>query len=113
MPLFRDGTTAVTQEVTGVTMMDDETAGKMAEAATEIAKTTGTALEIVKGAGGFLNKLVGESLTELGQALTDRIRIWRARNLLSAANKARIAQDALGPSVEFRQIPEGDAIRWI
>jgi hypothetical protein len=47
--------------------VNDETPGKIADATREVAKTTGIALEIVRDSGAFLNRLVGESLTELGQ----------------------------------------------
>jgi hypothetical protein len=93
--------------------LDEETNGKLADAAKEIAKTTGTALELVKSAGGFLHRLVGESLEELGQSLTDRIRIWRMRNLLAAAQKAQATASQLSKPIEFRALPEGDAVRWL
>lgn len=93
--------------------LDEETNGKLADAAKEIAKTTGTALELVKSAGGFLHRLVGESLEELGQSLTDRIRIWRMRNLLAAAQKAQATASQLSKPIEFRALPEGDAVRGL
>lgn len=93
--------------------MDDETVGKIADATKEVAKTTGLGLELVRAAGGFLNRLLGESLSELGLAGADRIRTWRLTNLIASAAKAKDKADALGLGEALRALPVSDSTRWI
>lgn len=63
--------------------MDDETA----KAAQEIAKSTAKAIDLVEKVGGFLNKVVGDAIVEVGSIASDWARLFRYKNLLKLQDK--------------------------
>jgi hypothetical protein len=93
--------------------MDEETLKQVARSAEQVAKTGEIALESLRDVGAFLYRLVGESLVELGQAGTDRIKAWRTRNLITIAAETRRELETRGLLTDFRSLPPGDSIRWI
>jgi hypothetical protein len=63
--------------------MDEETA----KATQEVAKTTGKAIDAAEKVGGFLNKVVGGTLVELGGTLQDWAKFYRYTNLLKIRDR--------------------------
>lgn len=63
--------------------MEEETA----KAAQEVAKTAGKAIDAAEKLGGFLKKVVGGVLVELGGALQDWAKYFRYKNLLKIRDR--------------------------
>lgn len=60
---------------------------EQAEAAKEVAKTTGKFAEIAEKVGGFVSKVIGPASNQIGGILEDRVRYFRYKNLLAIADK--------------------------
>lgn len=63
--------------------MENETA----KAAQEIAKATGKAIDLAEKAGGFIGKIVGDAVVEVGGAIHDWAKFFRYKNLLRLQDK--------------------------
>lgn len=68
----------------------------VANATKAVAETAGKALDIVSGAGRFLDRLVGNALAEGGETLADQVRYWRKMRLLKFEEKFNAACAARG-----------------
>ena len=73
------------------------------------------ALKEVSGGGrGALRRMFGPALSEFGEMLGDRMKVWRFSNLLRLRDKIdRIAADRNVPPELFTALPFGDAMRTI
>jgi abortive infection alpha-like protein len=79
--------------------MDEESA----KAAQEVAKTASKAIEAGEKVGGFLVKIFGDTLVELGETLHDWARYFRYKNLLSIQDRVELIHSAR--KLEGRTIP--------
>lgn len=86
--------------------MDDE----RAKVAQEIAKTAGKAVDAVRDLAGFLGKVVGPGLVELGEAFHDWARTFRYANLLRLQDKVNAIHKRRGIEGKTITIPPRLAI---
>jgi hypothetical protein len=79
----------------------------------ELAKVAGQiVVDTAKDARGALGRLFGDAITELGQTLGDRARLYRFENLTKILEKAERIASARGYTPEqLKALPFGDALR--
>jgi hypothetical protein len=74
------------------------------------AKLGDKALETIKSAGKFIERIVGPASDELAGLLTDQVKFWRARNLNRLASKFEVVVQERGFNEEAaRHLPFGTA----
>jgi Abortive infection alpha len=84
--------------------MSDDPATASARAAEEIAKAAGKGIDAATGLGRFFDRIFGSALDELGGALADRARYWRASRLLRLEERYRAACAIMGEDRVIRPV---------
>lgn len=84
--------------------MSDDPATASARAAEEIAKAAGKGIDAATGLGQFFDRIFGSALDELGGALADRARYWRASRLLRLEERYRSACAIMGEDRVVRPV---------
>lgn len=69
-------------------MISDETAKEGAKAVQESAKATVTLAELAGKAGAFVAKVIGGPMEQVGEMLTDRMRLFKYKNLCAVIDRA-------------------------
>jgi hypothetical protein len=72
----------------------------------DVAKAADKALDVIKGAGGFLDDLFGRTFRELGAIPADWARLLRIRCLLLIGDKAKRLLEARGIRIEQLRLIE-------
>lgn len=80
----------------------EEPYGKAIE---EVAKTTGTAIEAARSAGGFLSKYVEGPATQISEILSDKLKFYRAEQFLRLGTRLQRELDARGAHLKIRRLP--------
>lgn len=83
----------------------DESTKAIANAAEEIAKTAGKALDTGRAAGGFLAQFFVDPLRELGGLWTDKIKYKRTENAVDMQVRLDSKIAALGARYTWRNVP--------
>lgn len=72
-------------------MISEESAKEAAKAVQEAAKTTGTIAELAGKAGAFVGRIIGGPMEQVGEIFTDRVRLFKYKNLCAVADKVEAA----------------------
>jgi len=73
-------------------MISDETVKAGAEAVQSTAEASGKFADLAGKAGAFVAKIIGGPAEQLGELVTDRIRLYRYKNLCAIADKVQEIQ---------------------
>lgn len=68
-------------------MEDPDSAGKIADAAKEVAKTTGKAIDVLRDTGGFFNRVFGGLIEDGVGLVADRLKYYRKERAVLLAEK--------------------------
>jgi hypothetical protein len=89
-----------------------ETVGKVADAAKEVAATSGKAIDAASGVGRFFERVMGDLVTDAVGIISDKIRYYRTENAITLAMKTEERLKALNITT-FRVVPPKIAIPLI
>jgi len=86
-------------------MIDSEGTKEIAKAVQEVAKTTQSAIEVTRDAGGFIGRYLDGPLMQMSLLIEDRLKYARTIRILRLRNKLEEELKTLSPDAAIKPLP--------